>query len=103
MEYGSHQEVAAVLAWRRRRNIDLLKVLVGAAAAMGDSESLRKYYDQLIEAAEPEMAEIKRKREAKNLALLESETKKEYVARPDSSIEGRFRPTARRKQRKPKR
>lgn len=100
LEYGSYQEAAAVLAWRRRRNIDLLKVLVSAAAAMGDADSLRKYYDQLVEAAEPEMAEIKRRRDAENVALLESETQKEYSIKPDGGAAAR-RP--RRRQRKPNR
>ncbi len=69
------------MAFRKRRQIDLLKVLVQAAAAMGNQEALGKYYEDLLEAVDPEIKEIRRARRERDLKLVEEESQKEYIAR----------------------
>ena len=79
LEYGSLQEAAAILTFRKRRNIDLLKVLVQAAAAMGDQDNLKKYYDELLIAADPEIKELRAARTERDKNLLNEEMEKEYL------------------------
>lgn len=91
LEYGSLQEAVAILAFKKRRQIDLLKTLVIAAASIGDLESTKKYYAQLIEEAEPEYKEIRKRRDEENVKILNQEASKEYVVKPTTPVKRKRR------------
>ena len=67
------------MTFRKRRQIDLLKVLVQAAAAMGDQDNLKKYYDELLVAVDPEIKEMRAARAERDKNLLTEEMDKEYL------------------------
>lgn len=65
---------------------------------MGDVDNTRKYYNELLEAAEPEYAELRKVRQENNKKALDEEVKKEYLAKIEGAA-GKLKPNALRKRR----
>jgi hypothetical protein len=100
VERGSIQEIAALHVYRKRRIIDVLKVIVDVkAAAGGDKKDLRKTCEAFLDEAMPELKGLREASDKKMSQILEAETQKTYSIRK-SEMAGRIAPSGRKKWRR---
>lgn len=82
VEVGSIQEVAALHIYKKRRTIDILKVIADVQAAAGiDKKELRKTCETFLDEVMPELKGLREDSDERMQRILEEESHKVYSAK----------------------
>ena len=101
VEVGSVQEIAALQVYKKKRIIEVLKVVVDVQSmAGGNKKELRKSCDAFLDEAMPELKGLREASDKKMNAILEEEGEKVYSVRTASVAKGPSPFTSRKKWRR---
>jgi len=92
VDVGSVQEIAALQVYKKKRIIEVLKVVIDVQSmAGGDKKELRKSCEAFLDETMPELKGLRAASDKKMNALMEEESDKVYSVKTSSAL-GRMKP-----------